>query len=119
MKGIILSARFLVHLSDKGSVHNKSHEVLEYRKATQPFGVFTSGCVFKNPGTTSAGYLIDQCGLKGYVGNHLAISPVHANFFVNDGNATSEEYLHLIQKVKEAVRAKFGILLREEVLVVQ
>lgn len=119
MNGIILGAQFTIQQSDKDVIRNKCLQVLAYRKETQPFGVFTAGCVFKNPGDMSAGYLIDQCGLKGYTKNHLSISRIHANFFVNDGKATSDEYLELIQKVKEVVFAKFGILLREEVLVVQ
>lgn len=118
-KGVILGAQFGVHRSDRDAVQKKCLHVLTYRKETQPFGVFTAGCVFKNPGDISAGCLIDQCGLKGYTEKHLSISRIHANFFINDGNATSSEYLQLIQKVKEAVFAKFSILLREEVLVVQ
>ena len=127
--GIILSATFEFELADPKDIQQMCDTVMVYRKKTQPIGVHTAGCVFKNitdeekksanlP-TTSAGYLIDQSGLKGERKNGLVISEKHANFFINESNATAKDFIYLKEKVKEKVYNRFHVTLREEVLVVQ
>ena len=88
------------------------------RLAKQPPGR-TSGSFFKNPSPDKpAGWLIDQCGLKGHQINGAQISPKHANFFMNTGNATAHDLLALRDLAKSAVRDRFGIELEEEVVIV-
>jgi UDP-N-acetylenolpyruvoylglucosamine reductase len=76
----------------------------------------SAGCVFKNPPGTSAGRLIDECGLKGERVGDAEISPVHANFIVNRGNATGSDVLELVRRVRARVRQARGIELEPEVL---
>lgn len=127
--GIMLSATFEFELADPKDIQERCNTVMEYRKETQPIGVHTAGCVFKNitdeekkvanlP-TTSAGYLIDQSGLKGERKNGLVVSEKHANFFINESNATAKDFIYLKEKVKEKVYNRFRVVLREEVLIVQ
>ncbi len=107
---------------------NKLKEVLDYRKRTQPFGVATSGCFFKNISdevkdklnlpTTSAGYLIDKCGLKGYSIGSFTVSYKHANFIVNNGDGQVDDLLKLVNIIREKVKQKFGVSLEEEVLII-
>ncbi len=128
-EGIILSATFKLDKGDREVGRKTCREVMDYRRRTQPTGVFTAGCVFKNISveekdrkglpTTSAGYFIDKAGLKNYRHGRLLISPVHANFFINQGGATSDEYRGLVKTVQEKVRQKFDVELREEVLFVE
>ncbi|MDE7401659.1 MAG: UDP-N-acetylmuramate dehydrogenase, partial [Clostridia bacterium] len=73
------------------------------------------GCVFKNPEGYSAGYLIDNAGLKGYRVGGAHVSDVHADFILNEG-ATASEVKTLINLVKSRVLEKFGIELQEEVV---
>lgn len=73
------------------------------------------GCVFKNPIGLSAGKLIDECGLKGVSIGGAFVSDKHANFILND-NGTSSDVKRLIDKVKNTVFEKTGILLEEEVV---
>lgn len=127
--GIILSAVFSFKSKDKTAVKKNSLAVLSYRQQTQPHGVATAGCIFKNISeelrtkldlsTTSAGYYIDRCGLKGKQVGQLQISPLHANFFINLGKATARQYQELVNLVKQQVKIRFGIDLREEVLFIE
>lgn len=68
----------------------------------------------KNPGI-SAGFLIDEAGLKGTKIGGAMVSTKHANFIVNDGTATASDVARLIAHVKDTVRDKFGISLEEEI----
>jgi UDP-N-acetylmuramate dehydrogenase len=62
--------------------------------------------------------LIDELGLKGTRVGGAMVSPVHANFIVNDGGATARDILALIGLIQERVRAARGIELEMEVLVI-
>ena len=69
------------------------------RHETQPREP-SAGCIFKNPPGTSAGRLIDESGLKGERVGDAEVSPVHANFIVNRGSATSAEVIELVRRVR-------------------
>ncbi len=85
------------------------------RMDKQPFGSST-GSFFKNPSTNQpAGLLIEQAGLKGKTIGKAQISTKHANFLVNLGGATSENIIKLANLVRKLVKAKFGLILEEEV----
>lgn len=75
------------------------------------------GSVFKKYGNVSAGWYIEQCGLKGYRYGGMEISDVHANFIVNCGG-TAEEYLYLMKLAQKKVYENFGIRLIPEVKVI-
>jgi UDP-N-acetylmuramate dehydrogenase len=85
-----------------------------HRKQSQPGGAST-GSMFKNPEHYYAGYLIEAAGLKGVRIGNAAISEKHANFFINDGNATAEDVRALIAEAWHAVREQFGVELELEV----
>ena len=85
------------------------------RQATQPREP-SAGCAFKNPPNDSAGRLIDALGLKGERVGDAEVSPVHANFIVNRGQATAADVIALMRRVRERVRAAHGIELEPEVL---
>lgn len=85
-----------------------------YRKEHQPGGAST-GSMFKNPENYYAGYLIDTAGLKGFRVGDAVISEKHANFFINEGEATAEEVRSLIAEAWNSVREQFGIEMELEV----
>jgi UDP-N-acetylmuramate dehydrogenase len=85
------------------------------RLASQPVGVRSAGCVFKNPEGDAAGRLIDSAGLKGTRVGGASVSPVHANFFVNEGGATAADFLDLIDLVAARVSQAHGVDLETEV----
>lgn len=124
---IVLGATFLLQKEDPEVLKKRSMDVLDYRRSTQPHGVATSGCFFKNieeedkqrlgiP-TKSAGYLIDHAGLKGLRKGAFVVSETHANFIINEGQGTLEDLQNLIQTIKETVHERYNIELREEVIV--
>lgn len=76
----------------------------------------SAGCIFKNPPGSSAGKLIDEAGLKGERVGDAEVSPVHANFIVNRGRATSSDVIELVRRVRARVEQVKGVTLEPEVL---
>lgn len=111
---VILSARMQLHHSDRESIQAKMAEFAEKRRKTQPPGA-SMGSMFKNPTNDKAGRLIDAAGLKGTRIGGVVVSEIHANFFVNDEEATAQDYYDLIQLVRKTVEEKTGVQLELEV----
>lgn len=92
-------------------------ELVARRKATQPTTKRTFGSVWKNPpGGLGAGALLDRCGLKGFTIGGARISPMHANFIENAGDATAEDCLALMAESRRRVREHAGVELEHEVV---
>ena len=89
----------------------------EKRRASQPLGQKSAGCIFKNPPGASAGRMIDELGLKGLSVGDARVSDRHANFFVNAGKASAKDMLALIADVRKRVQNSFGVILEHEVVV--
>ena len=117
-KEILLEAVFKLKKTDPQITMQHTDFAMKYRKQTQPFGVFTSGCFFKNINGKSAGRLIDQTGLKGKRVGKFHVSDKHANFIIHDGNGNPEDLSKLLLIVKEKVKEKFGVNLEEEVIII-
>ena len=113
----ILSLLLAVSPSDPDCVRTEVERMLAKRAETQPLDVPSCGSVFKNPPGDFAGRLIEAAGLKGERMGGAAISPVHANFIANLGDATASDVLALIARARDAVRDGTGIELETEVRV--
>ena len=116
-KGIVLSVDLYVKADDRSN-DGLYERILNYRKKTQPHGVRSAGSFFKNPDPINgpfAGALIDKAGLKGFRHNDAMISPVHANFIVNLGGATTEDVLYVAEYAARRVYELFGVRLYPEV----
>ena len=111
--GLILGGTFQFEHSEEDQQAKYDHYI-NRRKKTQPKG-HSCGSVFKNPEGDHSGRLIESCGLKGTRRGGAAISDVHANFIVNDQDATSSDILELIQLCKDTVFNEHGVHLEEEV----
>lgn len=114
LDGLILSAKFSTTPKRKCELIKIASECISKRNKTQPKG-FSLGCTFKNPAEYPAGYLIEQCGLKGESKNDAIISPIHANFIINKNNATYQDIKYLIDMTTKKVKKKFGINLELEI----
>jgi UDP-N-acetylmuramate dehydrogenase len=95
-------------------LRSRAEEFNAYRKRTQPPGA-SLGSIFKNPPGDFAGRLIDAAGLKGTRIGEVVISPIHANFFINLGGGTANDYLKLIRLAQQVVRSKFEVELELEI----
>ena len=87
------------------------------RWASQPAAP-SAGCIFKNPQPLGAGRLVDELGLKGLRVGGAVVSQEHGNFIVNEGGATAQDILDLIEQVKQQVRSGCGIELHTEIEII-
>ena len=112
---ILLSAKFNLKKAEKDIIKENFIEAQSGRKKSQPLNKRSAGSLFKNPKNNSAGKLLDEAGLKGSSIGDAKISEKHANFFINDGDATSKDMLMLIKKAHKEVKDKFNVNLSLEV----
>jgi UDP-N-acetylenolpyruvoylglucosamine reductase len=101
---------------DPADLERETRAIAEKRRTSQPGGR-NAGCVFKNPEGGHAGRLIDELGLKGLRRGRAVVSPRHANFVVNEGGASADDVLGLIDDLRERVRVSKGVDLELEVKV--
>ena len=111
----LLECEVLVDEGDPLSIHAKMESNLSKRKASQPLDKPSCGSVFRNPEGESAGALIDRVGLKGTLVGGARISPMHANFIVNEGDARAADVRALIELIQAKVNEAYGIELKPEV----
>jgi len=99
-------------------VHERIKRIMRKRLSSQPLGRPSAGCVFKNPSVDCLAWrLIVECGLQGFKMNRAQVSPKHANFIVNLGDAKASDVIGLIDFVKERVWEQTGVMLKEEVVI--
>ncbi|MEY4762310.1 MAG: hypothetical protein RLZZ200_2166 [Pseudomonadota bacterium] len=92
--------------------------LLEKRRATQPIGEWSCGSVFTNPPGDHAARLIEATGLKGQRIGGAVVSTKHANFILNEGEATARDIETLIQHVQREVARVQGVALQPECRIV-
>lgn len=114
---LALAAVFRGEPSTREAVEERLHELNRRRWASQPAAP-SAGCIFKNPTAIPAGRLIDELGLKGTRIGGAAVSTVHGNFIVNEGEATAADVLALIDLIRRTAREARGIELETEVEIV-
>ncbi len=100
---------------DPAAVMADTQAALDQRRNTQPYHLPSCGSVFRNPIPHTAGWLIEQSGLKGYQIGQAQVSTLHANFIVNCGGAQAADVLRLIRHVQEQVRNRWDFDLHPEV----
>jgi UDP-N-acetylmuramate dehydrogenase len=124
---ILLEAVFKLKKSASAALKKTAGDALAYRKESQPYGVNSSGCFFRNISvddqkklglpTASAGYLIDKAGLKTIAVGDFCVSDKHANFIINAGRGKPEDLAKLVKIIKEKIKKKYGVDLIEEVII--
>jgi len=115
-QAVILSVTLQLQEADGERVAKDMQNYMLQRKKNQPLASPSAGSFFKNPEGDYAGRLIEAAGLKGARVGGAMVSPVHANFIINDGGqATAADILELMHKVQEKVRKQTGIFLEPEV----
>ena len=118
---VVCAARFRLQ-AGRGEEARRIVEDLELtRRLRHPPAAGTAGSFFKNPDPARglfAGKMIEAAGLKGTCVGGAVVSPIHANFLTNAGNATARDLLMLAAKVREEVLSRTGVALELEVRVV-
>ncbi len=92
--------------------------LLAKRRATQPIGQANCGSVFKNPKPHFAAKLIEGANLSGFCIGGACVCNKHANFIINQNNASATDIEKLILHIQQTVKAKFSIDLETEVVIV-
>jgi UDP-N-acetylmuramate dehydrogenase len=115
---IVVSGELLLAPRPREAIEADVRALRDRRRAREPHGVPNAGSIFKNPPGEFAGRLIEQCGLKGRRVGGAEVSPAHANWIVNAGQARAADVLALVDVVRAEVRERFGLFLELEVKVV-
>ena len=111
---IILSATLALRPGEAHEIAARAAQYTQQRRERQPSEP-SCGSVFKRTERYPAGFLIEQCGLKGVRRGNAQISPQHANFIVNLGGALALDVKALIELARQEVKAHFDLDLELEV----
>lgn len=112
---LVLEARLVLEQGDMDKIRDITKDLTEKRVSKQPLEYPSAGSVFKRPVGYFAGTMIEQCGLKGKTVGGAMVSPKHAGFIVNTGNATCQDVLELISLIQTTVKEQTGIMLECEI----
>ncbi|MCW1949502.1 MAG: FAD-binding protein [Candidatus Shapirobacteria bacterium] len=111
----IISAIIQLNSGDTLAAKQKFQNIIQKKSVIQSMN--SLGSVFKNnPNWDPSGMIIDQkLNLKGYSIGNAQISPLHANFIINNGHATAADYFKLIKFIQTQAQEKLGITLEPEI----
>ncbi|MBD1147945.1 UDP-N-acetylmuramate dehydrogenase [Pelagibacterales bacterium SAG-MED31] len=112
---VILKVDFNCSYSSYDEIIAKNNQIKFKREKSQPLREKTSGSTFKNPPGKFAAKLIENSGCKGLKVGGASVSKVHANFIINDGNATASDIEELGKTIIKKVKDVFGIVLEWEI----
>lgn len=116
---IILFLVLNLKQGNKEKIQKEIKEHLNIRKQRHPLNFPSAGSVFINKtGGLASSYLIEKAGLKGIKKGGAKVSEKHAGFIVNTGKAKAKDVLDLIKIIKQKVKSKFGITLKEEIKII-
>jgi UDP-N-acetylmuramate dehydrogenase len=111
---LVVAARFRTVEQSRARGEEILRDVTRWRKQHQPGGTLNAGSVFKNPRGDAAGRIIDALGLKGYRRGGVAVSDVHANFFVSNEGARAQDVWDLVWAIRRRVGDETGVWLEPE-----
>ncbi len=115
---VITSATFTLKKDEPQDIWERMNSFMERRKAKQPLEYPSGGSTFKRPEGYYSGALIEENGLKGFSVGGAEVSEKHAGFVINKNNATTDDILELIEKIKLKVKEANGVTLETEVIFV-
>ena len=113
---IVLECEIKLKKAKQDDIKATTENFKNRRLSSQPYEYPSSGSIFKRQGEYIAGKLIDECGLKGYSIGGAMVSPKHANFIINTGNATFEDVKSLIDFIQSSIYKKDKVSLNTEVI---
>lgn len=117
-KFVILKAKFKYEKGDPEELLDLIKVRTNKRIESQPLEYPSCGSVFRNPDGFIAGKLIDEANLKGKCVGGAMVSNKHANFIINNGNATPEDIIKLINEIKNTIKKNYNIdlVLEQEII---
>lgn len=115
---IILESKLILKKGNKKEIEEKMQENKKARQEKQPVEYPSAGSTFKRGDGFITSKVIDECGLKGYSIGGAQVSEKHAGFIINKEDATAKDILDLIQYVKQEVKAKTNLDIKEEIQII-
>ncbi|MBR2769474.1 MAG: UDP-N-acetylmuramate dehydrogenase [Solobacterium sp.] len=112
---IIAAVRIRLSPSDTSEIRELMESRRERRMNSQPLNYPSAGSVFRNPDDIPAWKLIEGIGFRGKRIGDAMVSEKHVNFIVNAGNASAEDFLTLVNEIKDQVEQKYQVRLHMEV----
>lgn len=112
---VVTSATFALRVGNSEDIASTMNQYRKHRAETQPAEARNAGSMFKNPSDSSAGWLIEQAGLKGARVGGAEVSRKHANFFLAHSGATAQDVFDLMGHVQARVLELSGTLLEPEI----
>lgn len=118
-KWIITKGYFRFEKDLTNSSLTELNDIRSIKRLTQPLNTKCAGSVFKNGKDFTAWKEIKKLGLDNLQIGDARVSKIHANVFVNDGDAKFRDMYELINKVKQTVYDKSKIILEEEIEIIK
>jgi UDP-N-acetylmuramate dehydrogenase len=115
---VIAEAALRLEKTDPATVLARMCEIIETRCEKQPLAMPSAGCVFKRSSIDAAGRLVDAAGGKGMRVGGAVVSEKHANFILNEGDATAADVLELIARIRARVKEEFDVDLNTEICII-
>ncbi|MGH2809081.1 MAG: UDP-N-acetylmuramate dehydrogenase [Actinomycetota bacterium] len=112
---VVLDATFDLTPGDEADIRDSMETYRRHRVETQPGALQNAGSVFKNPEGDWAGRLVEAAGLKGFRVGTVAVSELHANFFVAEDGGRAQDVYDLVYLVRARVQELFGVDLEPEI----
>ncbi|HEX9117470.1 MAG TPA: UDP-N-acetylmuramate--L-alanine ligase, partial [Anaerolineae bacterium] len=112
---VVLRVGFALQRGEPATMTARADDFLARRRITQPMEP-SAGSIFRNPPGDFSGRLIEAAGLKGHRIGAAQVSPQHANFIVNRGDARATDVAALMVLIESHVRDQFGVQLVPEIL---
>ena len=110
-----ISAQFDFNLNKP---NDNVRELLDKRNSSQPIGLPSCGSVFKNPKDNYAAKLIESSGLKGFCIGGACVSQKHANYIINQNNATALDIENLIIHIQNKIKTLHNVELETEIIII-
>ncbi len=97
---------------------NPEVTIAKYESMKEKFPDIVAYSLINGNYKLAAGWLIEQCGWKGFREGDAGVHPRQALVLVNYDNASGKEIYGLSEKVQQSVHKKFDVLLETEVNII-
>ena len=112
---VVLAVKLKLNPASSDEIRELMEQRRERRMSSQPLSQPSAGSVFRNPDIRPAWQYIEEIGYRGKVIGGACVSEKHVNFIVNQNHASANDYLQLVDEIKEKVKTQFGVELKMEV----
>lgn len=111
----VIGAELKLEKAEVDKILENQKTYFNQKKLTQPYDKLSAGSVFKKVDNIAVSKLIDELGFKGKRVGDAVVSEKHAGFIINEGKATCQNVLDLVQLIKEKIKLKHNLDIEMEI----